>query len=332
MPKSSPKPDDYLHVCAARHAELTSKLSGKVQDADAVEKAVARVRSSGALTYETVRTIIESTHFSAGRQFWTWPPQAEIEAGLAGETFDLWHLPKNETAILKRLRAVFRTFEAVSVILRFVIPKEYGILSSPVEHALGIQPAAASIDRYLNYVRDLREIRDRRGFTHAAQVDQALYTLQLGVLAGRLDEVEKLKSAHARDKLLRSIKVKNLAQGLFDAMPRIDLAEALAGHRLDLAGQLIALEFERAVRTYARVKDSTQDLKAIIDNAAPGHMRGEWQRSRNLRNRAVHGQAMNDREIEELITCTRRILSLAEQGHRLNTDSTQIRARSIVDL
>ena len=314
MPKSSPRSDDYLHVCAARHAELTSKLSGTVQDSAAVEAAVARVRSSGALTYETVRTIIESTHFSAGRQFWTWPSEAEIEAGLAGETFDLWHLPKHETAILKRLRAVFRTFEAVSVILRFVIPKEYGILSSPVEHVLGIQPAAASIDRYLHYVRDLREIRDQRGFAHAAQVDQALYTLQLGVLAGRLDDVAALQQAHARDTRLRAIKVKNLAQGLFDSMPRIDLAEALAGHRLDLAGQLVALEFERAVRTYARVTDATLDLKAIIDHAAPGHMTGEWQRSRHLRNRAVHGRALHDREVAELMVCTRRILSLSEAG------------------
>jgi len=313
MPKSSPSSDDYLHVCADRYAELTSKLSGKVQDAEAVEKAVAGVRSRGALTYETVRTIIESTHFSAGRQFWTWPKPEEIEAGLAGETFDLWHLPKNETALLKRLRAVFRTFEAVSVILRFIVPKEYGILSSPVEHVLGIQPAAASIDRYLNYVRDLREIRDTRGFASAAQVDQALYTLQLGVLGGRLDDVETLKKAHARDKLLRSLRVKNLADGLFGTMPRIDLADALAGHRLDLAGQLIALEFERAVRTYARVKDATLDLKAIIDTAAPSQMKGEWQRSRNLRNRAVHGQALNDREIAELIDCTRRVLSLAEE-------------------
>lgn len=313
MPKSSPKPDDYLHVCAGRYAELTSKLSGKAQDSEAVEKAVAGVRSRGALTYDTVRTIIESTHFSAGRQFWTWPPEAEIEAGLAGETFDLWHLPKNETAILKRLRGVFRTFEAVSVILRFVIPKEYGILSSPVEHVLGIQPAAASIDRYLNYVRDLREIRDKRGFANAAQVDQALYTLQLGVLGGRLDDVEPLKKAHARDKLLRAIKVKNLAEDLFGAMPRIDLAEALAGYRLDLAGQIASLEFERAVRAYARAKDATEDLKVIIDRAAPGHIHGEWQRSRHLRNRAVHGRALNEREVAELIECTRRILSLAGQ-------------------
>jgi hypothetical protein len=224
----------------------------------------------------------------------------------------LWHLPKNEVEILKRLRAVFRTFEAVSVILRFVVPKEYGILSSPVEHVLGIQPAAASIDRYLNYVRDLREIRDKRGFDRAAQVDQALYTLQLGVLGGRLDDVEALKKAHASDKLLRSIKVKNLADGLFGSMPRIDLAEALAGHRPDLAGQLISFEFERAVRAYARVTDSTLDLKAIIDQAAPEHMHAEWHRSRNLRNRGVHGRPLSEREVGELVLCTRRILSLSE--------------------
>lgn len=49
MPKASPRSDDYLHVCADRHAELASKLSGTVQDAEAVEKAVATVRSRGTL-------------------------------------------------------------------------------------------------------------------------------------------------------------------------------------------------------------------------------------------------------------------------------------------
>lgn len=298
---------DYLHVCASRHRELTEKLTGKPQDLDAIERAVAGVRSKRALTYTTVQAIVESPNFAAGQKFWTWPSRAEIEAALHGQEIDLWNLPKNEKALLKKLRGVFKTFEAVSVILRFLVPKQYGILSTPVEHLLGIQPAPESIDRYLNYVRDLREIRDKRGLESAARVDQALWTLQLGVYGGRLDDVDDIKRAHAKDPFLRSIRVKNLADALFDPMSRLDLAESLIAHRVELAAQLAALEFERAVRAYARKSAAADDLSSIIQTYAPHHAMGQWQRCRSLRNRAVHGKALDQREVETLVQAVRQI-------------------------
>lgn len=296
---------DYLHVCALRHRELTEKLTGKPQDLDAIERAVAG--SKRGLTYETVKAIAESPNFAAGQRFWNWPSRAEIEAGLNGQEIDLWHLPKNERAVIKTLRSVFRTFEAVSVILRFVVPKHYGILSTPVEHVLGIPPAAESIDRYLHYVHDLRIIRDKRGLETAARVDQALWTLQLGVHGGRLEDVDEIKRAHAKDTFLRSIRVKNLADALFEPMSRLDLVESLIPHRLELAAQLAALEFERAVRAYARKSATTEDLSGIIQTYAPHHAAGQWQRCRALRNRAVHGKALDQREVEALVLAVRQI-------------------------
>lgn len=303
---------DYLHVCADRHRELTEKLTGKPQDLDAIERAVAGVRSKGTLTYDTVRAIVESPNFAAGFKFWSWPSRAEIEAGLHGHAIDLWHLPKNERAIIKQLRSVFRTFDAVSVILRFVVPKEYGILSTPVEHVLGIPPAAESIDRYLHYVSDLRTIRDKRGLGTAARVDQALWTLQLGVYGGRLQDVDALMKAHKADAFLRSIRVRNLADALFGPMSRLDLVEALIPHRPELAAQLAALEFERAVRAYAKKPAATEDLSSIIQTYAPHHAVGQWQRARALRNRAVHGKPLDQREVEALVLAARQIADLEQ--------------------
>jgi hypothetical protein len=108
---------------------------------EAVERAVARVRSYRTLTSDTLKAIIESPDFTAATKFWTWPSTAEIDHSLGKERLDLWNLPKNERPLLKKLRDVFKTF--------------------------GIQPSAESIDRYLHYVKDLRHIRDRRGFEKA---------------------------------------------------------------------------------------------------------------------------------------------------------------------
>lgn len=307
---------DYLHICASRHGELIERLSGRAENLGTVERAVALVGSSRKLTPGTLAAIVGSPDFTAATKFWTWPTPAEMEAGLGDEELVLWNLPRNERPLLKKLRRVFKTFEAVSVVLRFVVPRHYGILSTPVEHLLGIQPSAESIDRYLNYVKDLRYIRDQRGFENAADVDRALWTLQLGVLAGRLGDCEHLTREYGRDTLLGSIKAKNLADSLFERTTRLDLAESLAPHRIQLAGDLAALEFERVVRSYANRARAAEELKTIIDAHAPAHLVGQWQHGRALRNRAVHGGELNSHEVAELIACARGVESLAREKRR----------------
>lgn len=94
---------DYLHVCAARHRELAEKLTGKPQDVDAIERAVAGARSKRSLGYATIQAIVESPNFAAGQKFWHWPTRAEIEAALDGQEIDLWNLPKNERVVIKKL-------------------------------------------------------------------------------------------------------------------------------------------------------------------------------------------------------------------------------------
>lgn len=302
--------EDYLHTCAGLHPSLLQRLSGKVEHLDSIERAVAGVRSSRRLTPDALTKIIQSPDFSGAQKFWTWPSPSEMQAGLGEQELDLWNLPKNEKLLIKKLRGVFRTFEAVSVVLRFVVPEHYGILSTPVEYVLGSQPAANSIDRYLNYVANLREIRDKRKFKTAAQVDQALWTLQIGVYGGRLDNVESIKKQHERDTLLRAIRVKNLADALYGSMPVLDLAESLSFERLEMASDLLALEFERTVRTHGGSKWAKDDLGTIIDNTAPSHLRGPWQRCRALRNRAVHSRPLDHREAEEMIKTIRQIQDL----------------------
>lgn len=308
-------PEDYLHVCASLHSTLLERLSGRVERLDSVERAVAGVRSSRKLTHDALTKIIKSPDFSAAQKYWTWPTPEEMKEGLA-DAIDLWNLPKNEKALIRKLRGVFKTFEATSVVLRFVVPEEYGILSTPVEHLLGIQPAAESIDRYLNYVRNLREIRDARKFETAAKVDQALWTLQVGVYGGRLEDVEHLKKQHQKDALLRGIRVKNLADALFGSMPALDLAEALSFDRLEVASGLLALEFERAVRGYAGAKAAKDELSSIIEANAPHHLRGAWQRCRALRNRAIHSRPLDHREAEEMIATIREIQDLTRTKRR----------------
>ena len=94
---------------------------------------------------------------------------------------------------------------------------------------------------------------------------------------------------------------------LFEPMSRLDLSESLIGHRIELAAQLAALEFERAVRAYAKKSASADELSDVITRFAPAHAVGEWQRGRTLRNRAVHGRPLNEHEVRSLILTARQI-------------------------
>ena len=295
---------DYLHTCLRLHGDLTELLYGKRQDLTAVEQASARIRSSRRLTFDDIQLIADSPHWNP-RKFWRWPPAHEIEAALT-QPWDFWHLPKYEERIIPKLLEVFKFIEPVSVLLRFIVPEHYGILSPPVEKALEVVPAATPVAKYLHYLRDLRTLRDSRGFSTAAEVDMALWVLQRGVLSGILPDSAPLAAAHAADTELRGIRCRNLAEGLFGEIARLDLAEALLPLNIQLAAEIAAIEFEREVGRFAHTT-ADDDLRDVIrrlndDGGINGVTHGQWQAARRLRNNALHAnRVLSRQEVERLI-------------------------------
>jgi len=293
---------DYLHTC----------LNLRIR---AVEQASARIRSSRKLTYDDIQLIADSPHWNP-RKFWRWPPAGEIEAALT-QPWDFWHLPKYEERIIPALLEVFKFIEPVSVLLRFIVPEHYGILSPPVEKALEVVPAATPVGKYLHYLRDLRTLRNSRGFSSAAEVDMALWVLQRGVLSGILPESKVLTEAHEADTELRGIRCRNLAEGLFSGIARLDLAEALLPLNVQLAAEIAAVEFEREVGRLARAT-ADEDLRDVIrrlndDGGINGITHGEWQAARKLRNDALHAiRELAPREVERLIKAARAAQRMAD--------------------
>jgi hypothetical protein len=117
---------NYLHECLALYPEVARVRYGKTQDLAAVERVAARARSSRRLTYDDVRAIVEAPGFSAGVIYWQWPSPVDIDEALADQPLDLWNLPKNEADVVRVLRTVFKSIEAVSVILASSSPSTTG--------------------------------------------------------------------------------------------------------------------------------------------------------------------------------------------------------------
>lgn len=313
---------DYLHDCLAWCGSLMRIRygNGHTHDLFAIEKETAGVLSRGRLTYDDVEKIRNSRIWKADK-FGYWPSRSEVESVLESKEWRFQALPEGEDEAIEELLAVFHQIELVSVILRFAVPEHYGIMSPPVERVLGIGPFRRHSEKYRAYLKNLREIRDAKGFRSAAEVDMALWVLQIGVLDDDLlkrslpgEDFESLRRGFANDSKLREIRAGNLArQFLSDdenavcPLSRVALSEALLPTDFLLAGQIAGIELERKLRKCTR--DASCDLAKIVEIHVPRLARifptikpGFWKRAVKTRNWAVHHDPRLTKErVEELI-------------------------------
>ena len=330
---------DYLHECLERHGEVSRALYGSRQDLQAIERLSARVVDAGRLRFEDVEAI-KHAGFWHGRTFWQWPTHEEFKDRCeTGAIEPLWSLPKRRNAIVDQLLGVFRHIEPVSVVLRFIDPENFGILSAPVEKILEVGPAHRPRQKYLKYVTDLRSLRRERLFNTTAEVDMALWVMSEVIDANRsgsewlrnvVPESDRWISGFWEDRALREIRVANLTSSLFGTMTMPQFAEALVprdarrtkGDQVHLAGRIAAIEFEAAVMQVSRLssarggddRSSTESLAGAVRTIQiSDETRDRWIRSVRIRNAAVHGDHLKRNDVEDLICAMRAALDLAQR-------------------
>ena len=318
-----PAQKGYLHTCLALHSDLMEILYGHRQDIRQIEDATAEVRENRQLAYEDIERILDRNVWNAD-MFGYWPRRQDIESILT-KTWSFKELPGRQDEVITDMYSVFRQIELISVILRFVMPEEYGIISAPVEKVLGInyfgshemRPEYLHLEKYRTYLYDLRNLRKERGFDRVADVDMALWVLQMGVLEGRFkdrEDYETLRKDSRKDSKLRAIQARNLTKHLFrpDTMHRLDLAEALLSSDLQFSGQIAGIEFERSIKikTKAKPKDGLRNEVEKFCRDKSSDIEYACKAALDTRNRAAHPDPkspLNRQEIENLINVTRKI-------------------------
>lgn len=311
----------YLHRCFRLHGNVRSIYyrRSRHEDVGEIEKGLEGVKSSGRLKYEDLERIVNPDVWDA-EDFGYWPSQAELERSLDSKSWDFWNQPRNEDDLIQGLLEVFHQIELVSVVLRFIVPEHFGIMSPPVENLLGIGPSPNHVGKYKRYLASLRDVRDsHQGLVTAAEADMALWVLQVGVLEGVLeaagdkDECESLRREYVRDTKLRATRVRNLSKQLFEEMTRPQLAEALLDsavgdkqgqERVDLAGQIAGIEFERFVGQLAGKRPNEERrLADMVAKVRPRRLESpvSWRSAVNTRNKAVHLENPSVQDIRRLI-------------------------------
>ena len=317
----------YLHACYKLHPELTARKYKRAQDLEEIEKHTDHIRSSCRLTYNDIE-VLTKNRFLDVNMFGYWPTRDEIAGDLEGRKFDFLNLPGKEEHVVQELQSVFHQIELVSVILRFVDPRNYGILSPPVERVLGICSAQDHSEKYRLYVTNLRRIRDDvDGLTAAAQVDVALWVLSVGVLNKELkdeSECDKLSREYANDLLLRTIRVENLTSQLFGDLRRRELAEALnrcsTSPAHELAGQIAGIEFEKSIKAILGTHPESRDgLWKLVQDACAQHGSARrnqtlWENAVEIRNKLIHTNGRwSPPDVERLIEAMQQAHQLSQQ-------------------
>lgn len=305
-----------LHECLALHAQVTKLRYGKVQRLDDVEDLVRRVLADGGELWDAIHAIYNNDGAFDADMFGALPEE-QIKTALKATPWHGHWRTLAEHKLIEGLLGVFVQIEPVSMVLRFVDPERFGILSAPVAELLGVRLRRRSKDTYQRYLRSLRELASERGFQRVADVEMALWALRLGVLEGRLPaEIRKpLEKCHERDVRLRQLQTRNLTVHLFSEHDKLDLATLLLGtdDAVPIAGQIAGIEFEqrvgKAVGVAKRGKGAREwSLKRMIDVLPDPTLRPACHHAREIRNRAIHSPECVEREeIEFLIETARKV-------------------------
>jgi hypothetical protein len=156
--------------------KITKKKSGKEQDLEIIEKRLQHLRKNGALSYEDLINIKDEYAWPFN-EYWMWPCREQIETKLRKTDGWFKNLPEDEEKVIDGLNNIFKNISLVSIVLRFIHPEHYAIYSRPPLKILRSERGGDDVDEYLNYVKDLRILRDSFKVTKTSEVDMIVWAI-----------------------------------------------------------------------------------------------------------------------------------------------------------
>ena len=148
----------WIQECLKLHEETVERFTGKLPDPGRLERALAGAKAKGQVSPNELQLIVESSDFPYLR--W-WPELSKQFEKPIRLPKRLDSRPEKNKAV-SRLQKRVKHIEVVSIILRFIFPKEFGIISPPVIGLLNLVPGVPGKDNvgeYLRYLDVLGELR-----------------------------------------------------------------------------------------------------------------------------------------------------------------------------
>ena len=298
----------WIKVCRELYEESVERITGKLPDPGRLERALAGAKAKGQVGPKDLQLIVESSDFPYLR--W-WPELSKQFERPIPIPQKIDSRPEKKKAV-SRLQKRLKHIEVVSIILRFLFPKEFGIISPPVIGLLNLVPSVPDKDnvgqylRYLDVLGELRlHYRQRTQFRRIADFDMALWTA--AQLQWREQKHEAILEMH-QDNYFQEIRLNNLLESLGEhwsrtLRERLLLARALLRYDPVVAAVMVARCYEKIIREVGKrvgheicignqqmpVSKQLEILAGFDDvrrrRVSPGDL-DLWQ----FRNYAVHGK------------------------------------------
>ena len=319
----------WIQECHGLYNQVLDRKTHKRTDPVALEIALSPARNTMQVGPEELQLIEED-------KFWPYPdwwPKLSKDFGPIPLTQPL-KSRKDKRKAVEDLLVPIQQIEVVSIVLRFVFPEEFGIMSPPVLRLLNVVPGPDSVRQYLRYLSVLGKLRERyqqsSGLKNIADYDMALWT------AAHLDwpdDADRLHKEMDQDKDFQKIRLSNLMVGLGSRWgatihERLLLARALRSKDHVSAAVIVARCYEQIIhhvgkrvgyqiprfgKKEKRVQDQLKELAQKIEALRRGVKIADldfWK----LRNEAVHGENRRTGKLIEISKeRTRRFLKGVEK-------------------
>lgn len=311
---------------------LFSQASGEHYDRslhpEDLEKALHRAADERKVTRDDLANIESNTSWAHE----AWPRFSDRIVG----TVMLQGMGPKES--VSALYACLKDIEVVSVVLRFMYPKDFGILSPPTASLLCFPPPQDHITYYMEYLDVLKRLRDNvvYGLDRVADVDMGLWSAaQLSYGPNRGKHVQLTNRMHT-DPFFQIVRFENLLRHL-PILPKGQLhrewlrvlAESMVKQDglVVMAGLLAARSFEELVTqtlgaSSSKLYQDVQRLEARADRKD----QGKWDKCRCWRNKAVHPKRgrLISTEVEQFIKTIQALEKAAESKAQLRTSGDAI--------
>jgi len=290
----------WLERSHALFEVATKRRAGRAQDLSRVEEELLQARRE----WRVGRRELEIIETSDGWDYPKWWPRmsSHVERPIILPTH-IYSEQAKRTAI-EALHNVLKNIEIVSVVLRFMCPKAFGIISPPVTSFLCFFPSPTPVDYYLHYLKALKGfVEHYRVFDRVADVDMALWTtahLSLDPAYASLSE------EMCDDEYLQEVRLANLVAGLGRFWRRSEMQHIIFARVLveqdHLLGSVIAARVYESVLkemmeyygmlkgVFAKidltlVRELERRSEIVILGLRPSELEALWK----LRHEAVHG-------------------------------------------
>jgi len=166
-----------LKRCKTCADDVFKQKFGKIPCFDKLEAIFEGIKGTDKrLSYKMIQDLIKKEYWNF-EDFWMVPDYSSFMKHEKKTERLFKELPENERHVISILYEIFKNIEVVSIILRFIDPQNYGIISPPVRCALGLSAKDNHIDEYLDYLSDLRMYTKEYSFERAADADISLWAL-----------------------------------------------------------------------------------------------------------------------------------------------------------